>query len=106
MHCLEEVDMMRRMVQYIAMILWFCGVCAGLKQLWRYEATAGVAAPSTAVWPSDSRIPRQAGKATLILFAHPRCPCTRATIGELNALMTHCQGRVTGYVLFYRPVRF
>jgi hypothetical protein len=34
---------------------------------------------------------------------HPHCPCSRATIGELAELMTHCQGRLGTTVLVLQP---
>lgn len=37
------------------------------------------------------------------MFAHPHCPCTRASIGELNRLLTRCQGPVAVHVLFIQP---
>ena len=37
------------------------------------------------------------------MFAHPRCPCTRAGVGELDQLMTQCNGRVRAHVIFYKP---
>ncbi len=40
---------------------------------------------------------------TLVMIAHPRCPCTRATLGELARLMAKAQGRLKTYVLFIRP---
>jgi hypothetical protein len=40
------------------------------------------------------------------MLAHPHCPCTRASIGELALLMAHSQGRVTAYVLFLKPAGF
>jgi hypothetical protein len=39
----------------------------------------------------------------LIMFAHPECPCTRASLEELNQLLAHCQGRLSAAVLFYQP---
>jgi hypothetical protein len=39
----------------------------------------------------------------LVLFAHPHCPCSRATIGELAKLMTDCRGKLTATVLMLRP---
>jgi hypothetical protein len=39
-------------------------------------------------------------------LAHPHCPCTRATIGELASIMAHSQGRLTAYVLFLKPAGF
>jgi hypothetical protein len=40
---------------------------------------------------------------TLVMFAHPKCPCTRASIGELAELATRCVGRVDICVLFFAP---
>jgi len=37
------------------------------------------------------------------MFAHPHCPCTQASIGELNRLLTRCQGPVAVHVLFIQP---
>jgi hypothetical protein len=37
------------------------------------------------------------------MFAHPHCPCTRASIGELNRLLTLCSGPLEAQVLFIQP---
>lgn len=37
------------------------------------------------------------------MMAHPHCPCTRASVGELALLMARTQGRVTSYVLLLKP---
>src|SRR5207245_290942 len=42
---------------------------------------------------------------TLLMFAHPKCPCTRASIDGLNRLMAWRQGRLSVVVLFFRPSR-
>lgn len=54
-------------------------------------------------WPVASVVPRQAGKPTLLMFAHPHCPCTRASIGELAQIMAHAVGKVNAFVLFVKP---
>src|SRR4029453_15748046 len=58
------------------------------------------------IWPADSRIVQAKDRATLVVLAHPHCPCTRASIGELASIMTHSQGHVTAYVLFLKPAGF
>jgi hypothetical protein len=47
--------------------------------------------------PHDLKLP------TLVMFLHPHCPCSRASIGELAVLMAHCQGRVVVHLLFLQP---
>ena len=49
------------------------------------QGTAVGASPP--LWPSASRLERVAERPTLLIFAHPRCPCTRATIRELERLL-------------------
>jgi len=96
----------RRILLFLFIGLWLCAVGVGLNQLWTYEVSAGTAATPSSEWPGDTQIKRQQGQSTLVLLAHPHCPCTRATIGELAILMAHCQGKVSAYVLFYKPAGF
>jgi hypothetical protein len=39
-------------------------------------------------WPVQSSIARQRGEATLLLFLHPKCPCSKATLTELDRVLT------------------
>lgn len=34
---------------------------------------------------------------------HPACPCSRASVEELDRLLAHAQGLVTANVLFFKP---
>jgi hypothetical protein len=86
--------------------LWLFMIAVGVGALWSYESTPGVAAAAPDLWPAASRIKHADDHATLVMLAHPHCPCTRASIGELARLMTQAQGRVTAYVLFVKPAGF
>lgn len=94
-----------RLILSTAGALWLLTIGAGTGALWGYESRPGPAAAAPDRWPAASRI-KPSGRATLVMSAHPRCPCTRASIGELAKLMTQAQGRVTAYVLFVRPPDF
>lgn len=37
------------------------------------------------------------------MLAHPHCPCTQASVGELAQIMARLQGKVAAYVLFVKP---
>lgn len=39
-------------------------------------------------WPSQTTLQLSQDRPTLVLFLHPRCPCTRATVRELDELLT------------------
>src|SRR5437867_1902866 len=78
-----------RLVLLLAILLWFVSVGAGLSFLWSYENAAGVAAAAPSRWPNESRIKPAPDRATLVMLTHPQCPCTRASIEELDKLMAH-----------------
>jgi hypothetical protein len=84
-------------------LLWLLMIAAGVGLLWSYEGTPGVAAAALDRWPADSRLRHSADRATLVMLAHPHCPCTRASLAELNRLMARARGRATAYVLFVKP---
>jgi hypothetical protein len=42
-------------------------------------------------------------KPLLVMFAHPRCPCTKASLGELEQLVRLAKGQFDAAVLFYQP---
>lgn len=95
-----------RLILRTSTVVWLFAVSSGLWILWGYENTPGVAAKPPGSWPATSHIQRVTDRATLVMLAHPRCPCTRASIGELALLMARSQGRVTAYVLFLKPSGF
>ena len=62
--------------------------------------SAGPVIHPNAFWPAGDRLPRAAGLATLVMILHPNCPCSRASLDELEVLMTRCHGRLNAIVLF------
>ena len=90
-------------VLIVACLLWTSAVLAGTAWMWLYESRPGVAAAYDSDWPASSSLQRDASRATLLMFAHPRCPCTRASLGELARIMARCHGQVRAQVLFTKP---
>ena len=84
-------------------LLWLLAVGSGSLLMLNYANTPGSQSPSPLQWPQDSRIPLDSKLPTLVMFAHPRCPCTRASMGELARLMACAQGRMRANVLFFKP---
>lgn len=86
------------------MILWALVVGTGTFFLWGYENAPGVkSSPAPAAFPAEANILRDGARPTLMMFAHPHCPCTRASLAELSRLMTVANGRVVAHVLFIKP---
>ncbi len=88
----------------VVTIAWLICVVTGLGLLLRYKSTPGHAAEQPAQWPDAARLARHAETWTLVMFAHPKCPCTRASLNELSRLLTRCQGRVQSQIVFIKPV--
>jgi hypothetical protein len=89
---------------FAALLLGWCLlVGGGIGWLWNYAATPGAALEPPAHWPAESAVTRVAGKATLLMLAHPQCSCTAASIGELELLMARVHDLTSAHVLFVRP---
>ncbi|MBX9722011.1 MAG: hypothetical protein K2X81_11490, partial [Candidatus Obscuribacterales bacterium] len=83
--------------------LWLSAIVLGLPMLMKYENTPGAAANPPVQWGSNSQIRLSPDRPTLVMLAHPHCPCTRASIAELAKLMTKHQSKLNAYVLFLSP---
>jgi hypothetical protein len=86
-----------------AFLLWLPAVGIGAHSLLNYSNTPGRLAAPPAQWPSGAISHLDANHATLVVFAHPQCPCSRATIGELANIMARYPGKARAYVYFYAP---
>lgn len=96
--------------KHAMLVAWGGIVLASLGGMAVYQSTPGAVAADV-----DANALRRvaahhdaatnSSKAThrLLVFAHPRCPCTEATIAELSRLVTWCAGRLDAEVYFYQP---
>src|SRR5947209_4253881 len=94
----------RRLCWFMVILVWTGTVSVGWSFLRNYESTPGQESSSPPHWPVQSSLHRNEGQPTLIVFAHPRCPCSRATLSEFALIMARCQGKLQAEVVFYKPV--
>ncbi len=87
----------------VTISLWLAVVAGGTMLMARYAETPGTDGLAPTAWPTGSQIPFDASRPTLVMFVHPRCPCTRASLGELDELMARVQGRVSVRVVMLKP---
>ena len=83
--------------------LWLAGVGAGIRELWNYESFPGSGGRTPRIWPDETLLHLGSQGTTLVMALHPRCPCSRATLGELAELMAANRGSLNAYVLYYQP---
>lgn len=81
--------------------LWLSLVVVGFVILvgYSYGAGATVIPPASAT----TAAPSGDGRHTLVVVAHPKCPCTRATMSELDRLMATVHRDMNVRVLLYMP---
>ena len=97
---------MPRHVLIGATVAWLGLVVLGQGALIQYALTPGREGHTPASWPAASRLDRAPGRYTLVMAAHPHCPCTRASLSELAQIVGRCDGRLSVRVLFVQPARF
>jgi hypothetical protein len=100
----HRMEARRQLWVLVALGVWVAALSAGFFTLWRYKATAAPAETGPPLqWPSDSRLELSPDRATLVLFAHPKCGCTHATVTELARLMTRDDALLDARVAVVRP---
>lgn len=93
----------RQPVMWALLVVWLASVGTGLAWLMAYDNTPGAPADAPAGWPAANALPRNPSGPTLVMLAHPRCDCTRASLGELAELLARARQRPRTYVVFIRP---
>lgn len=93
----------RGLIIRTAVGLWLATSLAGLWALARYDGTPGPASAVPDRWPADSSIELDPHVPTLLFFAHPKCPCTRASLAELERLVARTDGAARVRAVFFEP---
>jgi hypothetical protein len=83
--------------------VWLGVALAGWITMAWFASRPGSDAEAPARWPSASALERNGDASTLIVFAHPKCPCTAASVAELARIMETCPPKVTAAVVFTQP---
>jgi hypothetical protein len=98
--CLASRTMLRRLA-HVVPVLWLAAVVGGLGALQAYKSrpgSAGSAPAAFAGWASDS-----GSRARLTMFLHPHCPCSRASLRELQEILAREPGKAAVDIVFVKP---
>ena len=82
---------------------WILAIGLGIHVLLSYKGKPGNSGRPPAQWLENELVARSSMQPVLIMFAHPRCPCTEASLGELERLVGTAKTRFDATVLFYEP---
>lgn len=91
---------------WIAFLVWLALGLAGFAALAAKQYDPGPAAQAPACLPQAAGLGRFSGRATLVMFAHPPCPCIGASLEESARLLARTEGRLDVHVVFLRPEEF
>lgn len=87
----------------VVLLLWAGAVGAGFGYLVAYSNAPGMAGESPRHWPAGSTIQPNGARPTLMMFIHPKCPCTLASLEEFSRILARCKGLADMYAVFVRP---
>src|SRR5262245_14064773 len=92
-----------RVVIATSILTWVVVVGLGMLWLLKFERVPGAAGSPGPDWPGGSLIERKTDRPTLLMFVHPRCPCTRASLGELEQILALCPDSVATQIVIFKP---
>ncbi|MDQ2918483.1 MAG: hypothetical protein M3R10_01220 [Verrucomicrobiota bacterium] len=103
--CPHTVEKFHRtvLVSVVLGATWLASIAFGMRILLNYDNGPGRTATVPKNFPAQSALVLATDRPTLVMLAHPRCPCTRASVGELAQIMAELQGQVKAYVVFAKP---
>ena len=85
------------------LIAWLGLVGAGMLVVIDYASRPCEAASAPASWPAQSTIKPNANLPICLMFIHPHCPCTRASLREMERIMTRCHDKLDFRVVLVIP---
>ena len=96
-------EVLRSQPPVLVFVSWLVLTLLGMAALWLYSSTPGRQGAPPSQWPIASTLNQVSGRLTLVMFLHPKCPCSQASLSELNAILAHSSGRLHADVVFLRP---
>ena len=94
---------MSRVLWIASLPLWIAVTGWGVWKALEYDSTPAAVVNSPDCWPEDCLVSRDSNRPTLVVFVHPKCPCTRATIHELGKLLAHHRDRLALRAIILHP---
>jgi len=85
---------------------WSAAVGSGLWAMFAYETTPGVVSSLRDGWPDGTTLRLDPRRPTVVMFVHPHCPCSRASLHELLVLATQRDEQIKPIVVFLKPHGF
>lgn len=83
--------------------VWLALICCGAMALTHYSQDGQRALNVPATLPEEVVESFDGKPYSLVMFVHPKCPCTRSAINELARLMSASDSRISATVFCFQP---
>jgi hypothetical protein len=93
----------QRLVGPAVVLLWAGTIAVGMGALIQHDLRPAPSVKISSQWPKSVVVRRDADRPTLVMSVHPQCPCSRASLHELEILLARSGERVAARVLFVQP---
>jgi hypothetical protein len=87
----------------ILALMWMLSIACGFKVFAEHSTAGGAVGPTQDARPKQSKIHFAPNSFNLVVFIHPKCPCTRATLEELTRLMSGREKSINAHVVVWQP---
>jgi hypothetical protein len=89
----------------VGFYLWLLLLIGGFVAIEKYVFTSAVKVQPRVDWPRESTLTLSPNGNTLLFFAHPYCPCSQASLKELNRMLSNLNDarRPAVSIIFFKP---
>ncbi len=94
---------MKKIFNIIAITVWTISIGIGTVWITDYSVRPGQTGISPVNLIFESNEENQTKLPRLLMFLHPKCPCSRATLAELNKLVERNADKFEVNIFFYQP---
>ena len=88
---------------WLATLIWCTAISLGWLALANYGQRPGVLYAPPEYWPQTTALVNNSLAGRLLVFIHPHCPCTRASLTELDRLLARHPGVFHCSVVLVKP---
>jgi hypothetical protein len=92
-----------RPIWILVLVVWMAAVVSGMWALDSYKITPGRVGRTPLRISDETTGALAAGRPRLLMFVHPKCPCSRASLSELAAIVERNRERVAVEIVFVKP---
>ena len=82
---------------------WIVLIIGGTLAITAYSNTPGVRPETVACWPETSTLTRSEDSPTVVLFLHPKCPCSVSTLREMERALSGNSDQVEVQIGLFCP---